>query len=244
MMLDMGFLGDVKKVIDYLPLKKQTLLFSATMPGAIENLAKQLLKTPVSIEVDSKSSTADTIEQILYTVEKINKGYLLKWIFENESYDSILVFCKTKFGAERLIEQIEASDVSCLSLHSQKSQAAREEALAHFREGKIRVLVATDIAARGIDIKDVSLVVNYNLPEDAKNYIHRVGRTGRAGKQGRAISFCVESEVVLLKSIGKLVGKKIEIDSSQPFHKEISLAYRSSSKSKKTKQKKKQRRKG
>lgn len=241
MMLDMGFLNDVQKILNILPLKKQTLLFSATMPGAIEGLANNLLKDPLYIEVDKKTSAAETIKQKLYTIEKSNKVYLLNWLFENSSFESILIFCKTKFGAERIIESISKSGVLCASLHSEKSQAAREKALQEFKDGKIRVLVATDIAARGIDIQDVSLVVNFNLPEDPRNYIHRIGRTGRAGKTGLAISFCVEAEVILLKSIGKLMGQKIEVDSNQPFHKEISFAFRDSVKSKKSKKRKRKR---
>lgn len=244
MMLDMGFLGDVKKVISYLPKEKQTLLFSATMPGAIENLANNLLNNPVKVEVDSQSSVVESIEQKIFTVEKSNKGYLLQSMLESPDLKSVLLFCKTKFGAERIIENLQKIPVSCATIHSNKAQGERERALKAFRDGEIRVLVATDIAARGIDIKNVSHVINYNLPEDPKSYIHRIGRTGRAGSKGIAISFCVESEVVLLKSIGKLIKQKIEIDSNQPFHKEISLSYKSSAKSKNTKRKKQRRRKG
>lgn len=241
MMLDMGFLGDVKKVISFLPQEKQTLLFSATMPGAIENLANNLLNKPVKVEIDSESSLGETIEQKIYTVEKINKGYLLHSMLEDPELTSVLLFCKTKFGAERIVENLKRTSVTCAAIHSNKAQGERERALKAFREGEIRILVATDIAARGIDIKNVSHVINYNLPEDPKNYIHRIGRTGRAGNKGTAISFCVESEVVLLKNIGKLIKKKFEIDSNQPFHKEISLSLKASAKSKKSKRKKQRR---
>lgn len=237
MMLDMGFLGDVKKVISFLPQEKQTLLFSATMPEAIGNLANELLNQPVRVEVDAESSIVETIEQKIYTVEKINKGYLLQSMLENPELTSVLLFCKTKFGADRIIENLERTPIGCAAIHSNKSQSERERALKAFREGEIRVLVATDIAARGIDVEHVSHVINYNLPENPKNYIHRIGRTGRAGNRGTAISFCVESEVPLLKNIERQLKKKLEIDSSQPFHKEISLSLKASKKTKAAKRK-------
>ena len=243
MMLDMGFLGDVKKIISFLPQEKQTLLFSATMPEAIEKLANNLLTKPVKVKVDAESSLVETIDQKIYTVEKINKGYLLQSMLEDSELTSVLLFCKTKFGAERIIENLERIPVTCAAIHSNKAQSEREKALKAFREGEVRILVATDIAARGIDIKNVSHVINYNLPENPKNYIHRIGRTGRAGNKGTAISFCVESEVPLLKNIRKLLKQKIEIDSTQPFHKEISLSLKASAKSKNTKRKRQKRRK-
>ena len=243
MMLDMGFLGDVKKIISFLPQDKQTLLFSATMPAAIEMLANNLLNQPVRVEVDAESSIVETIEQKIYTVEKINKGYLLQSMLENPELTSVLLFCKTKFGAERIIENLERAPIACAAIHSNKSQGERERALKAFREGEVRVLVATDIAARGIDIDNVSHVINYNLPENPKNYIHRIGRTGRAGNTGTAISFCVESEVVLVKNIEKLLKQKIEIDPNQPFHKEISLSLKASNKPKNSKRKRQRRRK-
>lgn len=237
MMLDMGFLGDVKKIISLLPPEKQTLLFSATMPQAIENLANNLLNQPIKIEVDAESSIVETVDQKVYTVEKVNKGYLLYSMLENPELTSVLLFCKTKFGAERIIENLERASIACAAIHSNKSQSDRERALEAFRGGEVRVLVATDIAARGIDIENVSHVINYNLPENPKSYIHRIGRTGRAGNRGTAISFCVESEAPLLRNIEKMLKQKIEIDSSQPYHKDISLALAASAKSKKTKKK-------
>ena len=243
MMLDMGFLGDVKKVISFLPQEKQTLLFSATMPKAIENLVNSLLNNPVKVKVDAESSIVDTIEQKVYTVEKSNKGYLLNSMLENPELTSVLLFCKTKFGADRIIENLKLTSVSCAAIHSNKAQGEREKALNAFRTGEVRVLVATDIAARGIDIKNVSHVINYNLPENPKNYIHRIGRTGRAGNKGTAISFCVESEVGLLKNIGKVIKQKIEIDSNQPYHKDLTLSFKASSNAKNTKRKKQRRHK-
>ena len=239
MMLDMGFLGDVKKVISFLPTKKQTLLFSATMPPAIEELASDLLINPVKVKVNEESSIVDTIEQKIYSLEKSNKGYLLNALLEDASFSSVLLFCKTKFGADKIIEQLEKIPVTCAAIHSRKAQGERELALENFRQGKIRVLVATDIAARGIDIKNVSHVINYNLPEDPKSYIHRIGRTGRAGEKGIAISFYVESEAKMLKNIEVASKQKFTIDSNQPFHKDFSLAAPKTDKKSKGKQRKK-----
>jgi ATP-dependent RNA helicase RhlE len=224
MMLDMGFLGDVKKVISFLPKKKQTLLFSATMPPAIEELASNLLSKPVKIKVNEESSIVDTIDQKIYSLDKVNKGYLLNALLQDSAFKSVLLFCKTKFGADKIIEQLEKVPVTCAAIHSRKAQGERELALSNFREGKIRVLVATDIAARGIDIKNVSHVINFNLPEDPKSYIHRIGRTGRAGEKGTAISFLVESEVKMLKNIEVASKQKFSIDPDQPFHRDFSIA--------------------
>ena len=244
MMLDMGFMADVERVLELLPRKKQTTMLSATMPKGIERLAENLLVKPIKVEVSKESSTAENISQKLYTVEKADKPYLLNWVLEDDSLESVLVFCKTKFGAERIIEDLEKTNISAQSLHSHKSQGAREKSLAAFKNKEVRVLVATDIAARGIDIKKIDCVINYNLPEDPRSYVHRIGRTARAEEKGIAISFCVEAEVKLMKSIGKLIGEKVEVDSAQPFHKEISFAYQKSAKEKRTIKLKKSRRKG
>jgi len=238
MMLDMGFLNDVKRVISHLPYDRQTLMFSATMPPAIELLSKELLEGPLKVEVDSQSSVVETIEQKIYAVEKKNKVFLLNELLKKEEFSSVLIFCKTKFGAERLVEGLENISIACSSIHSNKSQTEREEALSAFREGQARVLVATDVAARGIDIKNVSHVINYNLPEEITNYVHRIGRTGRAGKDGVAISFCVPSEVALLAKIEKLIQQKLTIDPDQPFHKDFSEVVEACKKSKKAKGKK------
>lgn len=242
MMLDMGFLGDVKKIISFLPTKKQTMLFSATMPPAIESLTSNLLIKPAIVKVNEESSIVSTIEQKIYSVEKSNKGYLLGALLENKEFSSVLLFCKTKFGADKIIEQLQKIPVTCAAIHSRKAQGERELALESFRQGKIRVLVATDIAARGIDIKNVSHVINYNLPEDPKSYIHRIGRTGRAGEKGTAISFMVESEVKMLKNIEVASKQRFSIDPDQPFHKDFSLAVPKKSKKKTTKSKYKKRR--
>lgn len=242
MMLDMGFLNDVKRVIAFLPIKKQTLLFSATMPDTIEDLASNILDNPIKVAVDSESSASDTITQIVYTLEKSNKPFLLNSMLENDSYKSILLFCKTKFGADRIIEGLERIPVKCAAIHSNKAQGEREKALKAFRNGEVRVLVATDIAARGIDIKNVSHVINFNLPEDPKSYIHRIGRTGRAGENGVAISFCVPSEVGKLKTIENLIGNQIHVDSDQPFHLEITKEVLNPQNRKSTKKKKSKKR--
>lgn len=225
MMLDMGFLNDVKKVISFLPENLQTLLFSATMPTAIEALANELLEEPVKVEVDAESTVVETIEQKFYALEKKNKGFLLTNLLGNPELSSVLLFCKTKFGADRIILALEEMNVTCAAIHSSKSQKVREESLDAFREDKIRVLVATDVAARGIDIKNVSHVINYNIPEEIKNYIHRIGRTGRAGKSGVAISFCVPSEVELLSKISALTKQDIVFVEDQPFHHPFSLHF-------------------
>ncbi|OUS00213.1 DEAD/DEAH box helicase [Halobacteriovorax marinus] len=235
MMLDMGFLKDVKSVISFLPIKNQTLLFSATMPPAIEKLSKELLINPIKVKVDLETSTVDTVIQKVYALEKKNKNELLETMLADSAYSSVLIFCKTKLGGDIIVQHIENMSVSCAAIHSNKSQRERDEALNSFREGEVRVLVATDVAARGIDIKNVSHVINYNLPEDPTNYIHRIGRTGRAGQSGVAISFCVPSEIARLGTIEKLIDQKIEIDADQPFHVDFSSITSASKKKKNAK---------
>ena len=220
-MMDMGFLKDVQTIIADLPKTRQTLLFSATMPARIERLSGEILKDPVKIEVDTDSTTADLVDQKLYMLEKADKMFTLSSILENPAYKSVLVFCKTKFGADIIVENLLKTPITAASIHSKKVQTVREKALQDFKDGKVRVLVATDVAARGIDVDNISLVVNYNLPEDPRNYIHRIGRTARAGKNGTAISFVVKNDAVLMKSIEKNVGKKIPIDLTQPFHRDF-----------------------
>jgi ATP-dependent RNA helicase RhlE len=238
MMLDMGFLKDVKTVISFLPVRNQTLMFSATMPPAIERLSKELLIKPIKVKVDAESSVVDTIEQKIYTLEKKNKSALLVSMLDDTNLTSVLLFCKTKLGGDIIIQQLESKSVTCVIIHSNKSQREREEALNSFRAGEIRVLVATDVAARGIDIENVSHVINYNMPEDPTNYIHRIGRTARAGKNGVAISFCVPSEMERLKSIEKLIKEEILIDTDQPFHKDFSVIISKEKETKNTKARK------
>lgn len=217
-MLDMGFIRDVKKVIALLPSPRQTLLFSATMPQDIAELAKGLLVNPIKVEVTPESTTVERIEQKVNLVEKINKPLLLKEILKDRSLKTVLVFTRTKHGADRVARHLEKEQISSAAIHGNKSQGARERALSQFKAGKMRVLVATDLAARGIDIPQVSHVINYDLPDDPTSYVHRIGRTARAGRDGLAISFCDQSEMKQLKAIEKLIKKTIAVDKSHAFH--------------------------
>ena len=214
-MLDMGFIHDVKKVIALLPEKRQTLFFSATMPAEVEKLAMSILKDPVSVKVDPVSSTVDTIEQILYLVDKTNKKHLLADLLRRPEVESALVFTRTKHGADRVVRELSREGIQARAIHGDKSQGARQEALAQFKQGKIHVLVATDIAARGIDIAGLSHVFNYDLPHEPESYVHRIGRTGRAGHEGVAVSFCCIDEMKDLKAIEKLIGKQLPRRESQ-----------------------------
>ncbi len=214
-MLDMGFIHDVKKVLKELPSERQTLLFSATMPQEIENLAKGMLKNPATVKVDPVTSTVDAIEQTLYYVDKNNKKLLLASILKTEGVGSTLVFTRTKHGADRVVRELAQAGITALAIHGNKSQTARQTALSSFKSGRIKVLVATDIAARGIDIIELSHVINYDLPNEPETYIHRIGRTGRAGHGGIAISFCNFDEIEYLKDIEKLVGYKIPVSESR-----------------------------
>ena len=214
-MLDMGFIHDVKKVIALLPEKRQTLFFSATMPAEVEKLAMSILKDPVSVKVDPVSSTVDTIEQNLYLVDKANKKHLLADLLRRPEVESALVFTRTKHGADRVVRELSREGIQARAIHGDKSQGARQEALAQFKQGKIHVLVATDIAARGIDIAGLSHVFNYDMPHEPESYVHRIGRTGRAGHEGVAVSFCCIDEMKDLKAIEKLIGKQIPRKESQ-----------------------------
>lgn len=217
-MLDMGFIHDVKKVIAKLPSKRQTLFFSATMPAEIASLADTILDNPVRVEVTPVSSTAEKIEQAVYLVEKENKPSLLLHILKATDVKSILVFTRTKHGADKVAKFLNRADIYADAIHGEKSQTARQRALSMFKSGQLRVLVATDIAARGIDIDSLSLVINFDLPNVPENYVHRIGRTGRAGASGTAISFVDAEERAYLKDINKLISKNIPIIEDQPFH--------------------------
>lgn len=223
-MLDMGFFNDVQSIISSLPKKRQTLLFSATMPAEIEILAEAILKSPTKVQITAETVTIDLVNQSVYHLEKSNKVPLLFNILENADYEKVLIFCKTKYGADIIVKALENASITAASLHSGKTQAVREEALQNFKESTLRVLVATDVAARGIDVDNITLVINYNLPEDPRNYIHRIGRTARAGKSGMAISFAVENDVRQLTNIENSIGQAIPIVTEQPFHKEFSTA--------------------
>lgn len=216
-MLDMGFVHDVKKVITWLPKKRQTLFFSATMPKEITDLISKIMNEPVKVEVTPVSSTADTIEQTICFVDKNNKHKLLTEFLKDETITSALVFTRTKHGADRLVKELEKEGVHARAIHGNKSQNARQTALGDFKSGRIRVLIATDIAARGIDIDELSHVFNYDLPNIPETYVHRIGRTGRAGLDGTSISFCNIEEKPYLKDIEKLIGKSIPVIDGHKF---------------------------
>jgi len=210
-MLDMGFINDVKKIIRYIPKKRQTLFFSATMPTEIKKLVSTLLVDPVVVEVTPVSSTVDKIKQSLYYVDKTNKRKLLISLLKTDEIKSALVFTRTKSDANRLVKYLEDAEIGAKAIHGNKSQNARQEALQSFKDKKIQVLIATDIAARGIDIDELSHVINYGLPNIPETYVHRIGRTGRAGQRGIAISFSDVDEVPFVRDIEKLIKKKIDV---------------------------------
>lgn len=208
-MLDMGFLRDIKKIISLLPQKRQTLLFSATFSSEIKTLAKSLLKSPVEISVTPKQTAAVTVQQTVYAVDKKQKNKLLTHLIQRHSWRQALVFSKTKHGANRLTEYLQKQGINALAIHGNKSQAARTKALSCFKNGDIDILVATDIAARGLDIEALPQVVNYDLPQVAEDYVHRIGRTGRAGKRGEAYSLVSADETKMLFAIERLTKQKL-----------------------------------
>lgn len=216
-MLDMGFINDVKKVIAKLPQKRQTMLFSATMPTEISKLVNTILVDPVKVAVTPVSSTVDTIEQAIYFVSKGNKKHLIIDLLKDKDVISALVFSRTKHGANKITADLQKAGIKSEAIHGNKSQNARQIALHNFKTKKIRVLVATDIAARGIDIDELSHVFNYDLPEVPETYVHRIGRTGRAGLGGMAISFCDNEEKKLLADIQKLISKSIPVVEDHPY---------------------------
>ena len=210
-MLDMGFIRDVRRIVAHVPTKRQTLMFSATMPSEIQGLADTLLKDPVEVRVSSESMEADTVNQILYFVDTHSKPELLKQAIEIEKIERALVFTRTKHSANRVAQKLSRAGIRAEAMHSDKTQNARMRALADFKEGNIRILVASDIAARGLDVDDISHVINYDMPDDPKNYIHRIGRTGRAGLTGQAISFCSPDQRDKLADVERLLGKRIKL---------------------------------
>lgn len=216
-MLDMGFINDVKKVISKLPAKRQTLFFSATMPSEISKLANTILVNPVKIEVTPVSSTVDKIEQQVFFVEKADKTSLLLHILQESDIKTALVFTRTKHGADKVAKILTRENISADAIHGDKSQAARQRALSMFKAGELRVLVATDIAARGIDINELSHVINFELPNVPESYVHRIGRTGRAGASGIALSFCDAEERIYLKDITKVIGQSIPVNEDHPY---------------------------
>ncbi len=217
-MLDMGFVHDVKRVITKIPQKRQTLFFSATMPQEIQSLANSILNNPVKVEVTPESSTAETIEQSLFFVQKENKKDLLSYLLQDKSIETALVFTRTKHGADKVVKDLLKDGVKAEAIHGNKSQNARQRALANFKNRVTRVLVATDIAARGIDVDDLTHVINYELPDVPETYVHRIGRTGRAGLSGVSFSFCENEETMALRDIHKVIGKNIPVNDNHPYH--------------------------
>ncbi len=216
-MLDMGFVHDVKKIIAKIPAKRQTLFFSATMPKEIQSLADTILNKPEKVEVTPVSSTADTINQSIFFVDKGDKRLLLTHILKDKNIKRVLVFTRTKHGADKVVKDLIRTNVTAEAIHGNKSQNARQRALTNFKNSSTRVLVATDIAARGIDVDELTHVIQYELPEVPETYVHRIGRTGRAGSSGIAFSFCDEEEKELLKDIHKVIGKAIPVETEHPY---------------------------
>ncbi len=216
-MLDMGFVHDVKRIIAKIPTQRQTLFFSATMAPSIRKLADTILVNPVKIEVTPVSTTAETVKQTVCFVEKRNKPSLLLHLLTNTDIPMALVFTRTKHGADRVVKELNRSGIRAEAIHGNKSQQARQKALHQFRSKQIKVLVATDIAARGIDIDELTHVINYELPNVPETYVHRIGRTGRAGNSGIALSFCDHEEKVFLRDIQKLITNEIKVDQDHPF---------------------------
>ncbi|SDS25915.1 ATP-dependent RNA helicase RhlE [Mucilaginibacter mallensis] len=216
-MLDMGFVNDVKKIIAKVPAKRQTLFFSATMPNEIQNLANTILTRPEKVEVTPVSSTADTIQQELYYVDKGDKKALLNHILKDKEIKTALVFTRTKHGADKVVKDLVKVGITAEAIHGNKSQNARQRALSNFKNRTTRVLIATDIAARGIDIDELTHVINYELPNIPETYVHRIGRTGRAGASGIALSFCDAEEIDFLKDIHKLIAKQIPVNEAHPY---------------------------
>ncbi len=216
-MLDMGFVNDVKRVIAKLPAKRQSLFFSATMPPAIVQLADTILENPAKVEVTPVSSTVEIINQAVYFIDKENKKQLLIDILKDKTIERALVFTRTKHGADKVVKELVHAGITSLAIHGNKSQNARQHALSTFKSKQTRVLVATDIAARGIDIDELSHVINYELPNIPESYVHRIGRTGRAGASGIAIAFCDAEEKEYLRDIEKLIGKLVPSIDNHPY---------------------------
>jgi len=219
-MLDMGFINDVRKISAQLPKKRHVVLFSATMPPTISKLAESLMENPVRVEVAPQASTQERIAQTLLHVAKARKRFLLAHVLKDDAIKRVLIFTRTKHGADRVTRQLEQDGVSAGAIHGNKSQNVRQRTLQAFKSGKIRALVATDIAARGIDVDGVTHVINYELPNEAENYVHRIGRTARGGSDGAAIAFCDPEERDYLRNIQKTIRADIPVMSDHPYHAE------------------------
>ncbi len=239
-MLDMGFIHDIKKIIAKLPRERQSLFFSATMPKSIVVLSQQILNNPKKVAVSPVSSTAETIQQYLYTTNKGHKNDLLLHILQNPDIEQVLLFSRTKHGADKIVRNLHKKKIEAAAIHGNKSQNQRQKALKDFKDGKKRVLVATDIAARGIDIDKLRFVINYDIPNESETYVHRIGRCGRAGEEGISISLCEPEENAYIVDIEKLTGQKIDIVQDHPFP-QTDLPMNAAEK--KEKEKEKQRRK-
>ena len=216
-MLDMGFINDIKKIIAKLPEKRQSLFFSATMPNNIVELSRKILKNPVRVDVSPVSSTADTIRQYLYYTNRTHKNDLLNHILKDKTIDQVLLFSRTKHGADKIDRNLRKQKIKSAAIHGDKAQNQRQKVLSQFKAGEIRVLVATDIAARGIDIDKLKYVINFDIPNVAETYVHRIGRSGRAGEKGNAISLCEPEENAYIRDIEKLINQKIELVKENPY---------------------------
>jgi ATP-dependent RNA helicase RhlE len=216
-MLDMGFIHDIKKIIAKLPKSRQSLFFSATMPKNIVDLSQQILINPKKVAVSPVSSTAETIQQYIYMTNRENKKDLLFHILKDSSLKQVLLFSRTKHGADRIVRNLKKKNIECAAIHGDKSQNQRQKALKSFKNGQVRVLVATDIAARGIDIDKLRYVVNYDIPNESETYVHRIGRCGRAGEDGISISICEPEENEFIRDIEKLIKQKIQVVNDNPF---------------------------
>lgn len=216
-MLDMGFIHDVRRLLTMLPEKRQSLFFSATMPQSIVTLSQKILSNPKKVEVTPVSSTAETIKQFLYYTNKADKQSLLLHILDDESIEQVLLFSRTKHGADRIVKNLKKENITAAAIHGDKAQNQRQKALQQFKDGNIRVLVATDIAARGIDIDKLKYVINFDVPNESESYVHRIGRTGRAGEGGTAISICEPEENDYVRDIENLIKKRIEVMRENPY---------------------------
>jgi ATP-dependent RNA helicase RhlE len=211
-MLDMGFIPDIRRLLTKIPTRRQTLFFSATMPDPIVSLSRGMLNNPVRIEVTPASSTVDTVDQSIYFVEKPDKKALLVEVLKRDREKTVLIFSRTKHGADNISKILQKAGIDSAAIHGDKSQGQRQRALTDFKSGRVKVLVATDIAARGLDIKELGMVINFDLPDVVETYVHRIGRTGRAGAAGEAITFCSQDDHMMVKDIQNLVGRPIHME--------------------------------